>query len=68
MKTLTAGRFNRALAFLKNRHHVVLSQEKVDGETLISVDGFQLQRNDIVRMAEAEGWSEQWKPDASAAH
>ena len=67
MSTLTAEQFNRAIAFLRNRHRVVLSQGSVDGETQISVDGQPLQRADIVRMAETEGWSDRWKPDGSAA-
>jgi hypothetical protein len=62
MKTLTTEQFNRALAFLRNRHRVILSQEALDGETRISVDGQPLQRADIIRMAETEGWSDRWKP------
>ncbi|HEV2303903.1 MAG TPA: hypothetical protein VGR93_00155 [Candidatus Acidoferrales bacterium] len=62
MKTLTTEQFNRALAYLKNRHRVILSQELLDGETRISVDGQPLQRADIIRMAETEGWSDRWKP------
>jgi hypothetical protein len=67
MKTLTTEQFNRALAFLKNRHKVILSQESLDGETRISVDGQPLQRADIIRMAETEGWSDRWKPGAPDA-
>jgi hypothetical protein len=67
MKTLTTEQFNRALAFLKNRHRVILSQEALDGETRISVDGQPLQRADIIRMAETEGWSDRWKPGAPDA-
>lgn len=55
MKTLTAEQFNRAIAFLKNRHTVVLSQAALDGETRILVGGQQLRRANIIRMAEAEG-------------
>ncbi|HXT87438.1 MAG TPA: hypothetical protein VN745_10470 [Verrucomicrobiae bacterium] len=66
MRTFTPEQFNRAIAFLRNRHRVVLSQAGMDGETQISVDGQDLQRADIVRMAETEGWSDRWKPDGSA--
>lgn len=67
MKTFTPEQFTRAIAFLRNRHRVILSQGGVDGETQISVDGQPLQRADIIRMAETEGWSDRWKPDGSAA-
>lgn len=67
MKALTTEQFNRALAFLKNRHRVILSQESLDGETRISVDGQPLQRADIIRMAETEGWSDRWKPGGPEA-
>lgn len=67
MKTLTPDQFNRAIAFLKNRHTVVLSQARMDGEAKISVDGQPLQHAHIIRMAEAEGWSHRWTPDGSAA-
>ncbi|HEU5411399.1 MAG TPA: hypothetical protein VFU57_10295 [Candidatus Acidoferrales bacterium] len=66
MRTFTPEQFSRAIAFLRNRHRVVLSQGSVDGETQVSVDGQALQRADIVRMAETEGWSDRWKPDGSA--
>jgi hypothetical protein len=61
MRTLTAEQFNRALAFLKNRHKVTLSHATPEGEPRVSVDGQTLQRGDVIRMAETEGWSDQWK-------
>jgi hypothetical protein len=67
MRTFTPEQFSRAIAFLRNRHRVVLSQASMDGETKISVDGQTLQRADIIRMAETEGWSDRWKPDGPAA-
>lgn len=65
MSTFTPERFSRAIAFLRNHHRVVLSQASLDGETQVSVDGRPLQRADIIRMAETEGWSDRWKPDGS---
>lgn len=65
MQTLTVGQFNRALAFLKNRHKVTLSRATPDGEPRVTVDGQALQRADVIRMAETEGWSDQWKPTPS---
>ncbi|HLW81105.1 MAG TPA: hypothetical protein VKS20_03595 [Candidatus Acidoferrales bacterium] len=67
MDTLTTPQLYRAIAFLKNRHRLALSREAPDGETRISVDGQPLQRGDIIRMAEAEGWSDRWKPGATDA-
>ena len=67
MRTFTPEHFSRAIAFLRNRHRVVLSQASMDGEMKISVDGQTLLRADIIRMAETEGWSDRWKPDGSAA-
>lgn len=59
MRTLTAEQFNRALAFLKNRHKVTLSRAARDEEPRVTVDGQTLQRADVIRMAESEGWSDQ---------
>ena len=67
MRTFRPEQFTRAIAFLRDRHRVVLSQGGVDGETQISVDGQPLQRADIIRTAETEGWSDRWKPSVSAA-
>lgn len=66
MRTLTAEQFNNAIAFLKNRHKVVLSRATEGTEPRVSVDGQTLQRADVIRMAETEGWSDRWKPDGSA--
>lgn len=65
MRTLTAEQFNRALAFLKNRHKVTLSRATPNGEPRVTVDGQALPRADVIRMAESEGWSDQWKPSPS---
>lgn len=62
MRTLTTQQFNNAIAFLKNRHKVRLSQAARGGEPRVTVDGQSLQRADVVRMAETEGWSDGWKP------
>lgn len=62
MRILTAEQFNNALAFLKNRHKVTLSRVTPEGEPRVTVDGQTLQRADVIRMAETEGWSDQWKP------
>ena len=62
MRTLTTEQFNRALAFLKNRHKLTLSRTTPESEPRVSVDGQTLQRADVIRMAETEGWSDQWKP------
>ena len=67
MRTFAPEQFSRAIAFLKNRDRVVLSQGSVDSETQISVDGQPLQRAEIIRMAETVGWSDPWKPGGSAA-
>ena len=52
MRTFTPEQFSRAIAFLRNRHRVALSEGRADGETQVSVDGQALQRADIIRMAE----------------
>lgn len=61
MRTLTAEQFNNAIAFLKNRHKVRLSRAR-GGEPRVSVDGQSVQRADVIRMAETEGWNDGWKP------
>lgn len=62
MRVLTSEQFNHALAFLKNRHKVTLSRATTGGDPRVTVDGQALQRADVIRMAETEGWSDQWKP------
>ncbi|MGC1107619.1 MAG: hypothetical protein WA876_13885 [Candidatus Acidiferrales bacterium] len=67
MNILTTEQFNNAVAFLKNRHKVDLSQAAQHGEPRVTVDGQLLQRADVIRMAETEGWSNSWKPTPAAA-
>lgn len=62
MRILTTEQFNNAIAFLKNRHKVELTCATPDGEPRVTVDGQSLQRADVIRMAETEGWSDGWKP------
>jgi hypothetical protein len=63
MRVLTTEQFNYAIAFLKNRHKVELSHATPDGESRVTVDGQLLQRADVIRMAETEGWSDGWRPN-----
>lgn len=63
MRTITTEQFNKAIAFLKNRHKVELSKAaSASEEPRVTVDGQSVQREDAVRMAETEGWSDKWKP------
>lgn len=62
MRMLTTQQFNNAIAFLKNRHRVRLSHTAPDEEPRVTVDGQSVQRADVIRMAETEGWSDGWKP------
>lgn len=62
MRVLTNEQFSNAIAFLKNRHKVELSRATPPGEARIIVDGQTVQRDDAIRMAETEGWSDGWKP------
>jgi hypothetical protein len=62
MRVLTTEQFNNAITFLKNRHKVELSKAAVQSEPRARVDGQLLQREDVIRMAETEGWSDGWKP------
>jgi hypothetical protein len=63
MNTITTEQFNNALAFLRNRHRVELSQTASSShERHVTVDGRGVSREDAVRMAETEGSSDGWKP------
>ncbi|HKV28800.1 MAG TPA: hypothetical protein VJN90_11070 [Candidatus Acidoferrales bacterium] len=78
MRTITTEQFDNALAFLKNRHKVELSQTASSGHAMsenqaslehepgVTVDGQSVQREDVVRMAETEDWSDGWKPSGSS--
>jgi len=68
MNTITTEQFNNALAFLKNRHKVELSQAASSNrESRVNVDGQSVSREDAVRMAETEGWSDGWKPSGPSS-
>ncbi|MGH9728765.1 MAG: hypothetical protein ACRD4V_09265 [Candidatus Acidiferrales bacterium] len=67
MRAITTEQFNNAIAFLKNRHKVELSKAASSSdEPRATVDGQSVQREDAVRMAETEGWSDGWKPGGSS--
>jgi len=68
MNTITTEQFNKALAFLRNRHKVELSQTASSThEPRVTVDGQRVSREDAVRMAETEGWSDGWKPSGPSS-
>jgi len=68
MRTLTAEQFNNAIVFLKNRHKCGFRERRGGGETRVTVDGQSVQRADVIRMAETEGWGDGWKPTSAPEH